>query len=480
MAVAAAARTRMTPLTLRDFLEQSSSEGFRSYPRFPAADDGGVGDLAPPVRLLIEAGLRRSPSRSPSFYSFFHKSPGTLSKISRLSRSLSRRFRGGFLRRREDGDDEEDDIDVDERDSFGLPSPVVSSCSSSEWERAESSCTELATTTEEGEEEKCASEYEKTSQSSTGGSIAFHGAADAGGDGHKEEVDGEPVGCNLEMEDKPQLSPVSVMDFPYDDDDEDDDHGEEGSDPGGMCSPSFQQCLAELQRSKAELLHKIRRLEKLKTQVVVPVDLEAQFTESDSGLSHDACTERTNANTNSTSDDTATTTTAPATPRSGGERQCTDDDDQDDGHGAEQQQHGRLLARLLESVAVVAKDEITEWLLLDFFAEGVDRLRAAGKPISDREEAVLLRAAGEWARGAGQQWGVGDVVFSGWAAVADMERSRRWMCVAEERQDAGAEVEGLVMDALVDELVDDLRGAGAAAVGPELHGVAGCNVLWGR
>uniref|UniRef100_J3LJB2 DUF4378 domain-containing protein n=1 Tax=Oryza brachyantha TaxID=4533 RepID=J3LJB2_ORYBR len=419
MAVAAAARTRMTPLTLRDFLEQSSSEGFRSYPRFPAADDGGVGDLAPPER------------------------------------SLSRRFRGGFLRRREDGDDEEDDIDVDERDSFGLPSPVVSSCSSSEWERAESSCTELATTTEEGEEEKCASEYEKTSQSSTGGSIAFHGAADAGGDGHKEEVDGEPVGCNLEMEDKPQLSPVSVMDFPYDDDDEDDDHGEEGSDPGGMCSPSFQQCLAELQRSKAELLHKIRRLEKLKTQVVVPVDLEAQFTESDSGLSHDACTERTNANTNSTSDDTATTTTAPATPRSGGERQCTDDDDQDD-------------------------DEITEWLLLDFFAEGVDRLRAAGKPISDREEAVLLRAAGEWARGAGQQWGVGDVVFSGWAAVADMERSRRWMCVAEERQDAGAEVEGLVMDALVDELVDDLRGAGAAAVGPELHGVAGCNVLWGR
>uniref|UniRef100_A0A0E0A1C9 Uncharacterized protein n=1 Tax=Oryza glumipatula TaxID=40148 RepID=A0A0E0A1C9_9ORYZ len=42
------------------------------------------------------------------------------------------------------------------------------------------------------EEEKCASassasEYEKTSQSSTG-SVAFHGAADAGGDGHKLSV----------------------------------------------------------------------------------------------------------------------------------------------------------------------------------------------------------------------------------------------------------------------------------------------------
>ncbi|EAZ25368.1 hypothetical protein OsJ_09185 [Oryza sativa Japonica Group] len=186
MAVAAPAR-RLTPLTLRDFLEQSSSEGFRAYPRFPVADEGVAGgDLAPPVRLLIEAGLRRSPSRLPSFYNFFHKSPGTLAKISRLSRSLSRRFRDGLWRRRgEDDGEEDDDIAVDERDSLGLPSPVVSSCSSSECEYMAESEAELATT----EEEKCASassasEYEKTSQSSTG-SVAFHGAADAGGDGHK-------------------------------------------------------------------------------------------------------------------------------------------------------------------------------------------------------------------------------------------------------------------------------------------------------
>lgn len=57
----------------------------------------------------------------------------------------------------------------------------------------------------------------------------------------QEDVGDEPVGRKLEMEDKQQLSPVSVLDFPFDDDD-----GEEGSD-AGMCSPSFQQCLAELQ-----------------------------------------------------------------------------------------------------------------------------------------------------------------------------------------------------------------------------------------
>ncbi|KAG8073186.1 hypothetical protein GUJ93_ZPchr0006g40914 [Zizania palustris] len=422
---------RTTPLTLQDFLEQayeSSSEGFRSYPRcpaFPAAGDDGV-DLSAPVRLLIEAGLHRSPSRSPSFYSIFHKSPGsTLAKISRLSRTLSRRFREGFWRRRED-DEEEDAINViDERDSFGLPSPVVSSCSASESEYAYSDTEPAA-----AEEDKCASasEYEKTSSSSTC-SIAFDGVADAGGDGHK-ALDGEPMGRHLEMEDKQQLSPVSVMDFPFDDD-------------AGVCSPSFQRCLAELQRSKTLLLHKIRRLEGL-TQVVVPVDLEAQFTEeSDSGQYSDDA--RTHLQSSSTSSDTGTATTT--SPRPVGERQCAGQEE----HGGEEH---RLLARLLESVA--AEDGITEWLLLDFFSEGVDRLRAAGKPLDDREEAALLRAAGEWARGAGQRWGVGDVLLAGDAAVAGMERPRRWMCVGEEERDVGEEVEGLVMDALLDELVGDL------------------------
>uniref|UniRef100_A0A0D9VNQ5 DUF4378 domain-containing protein n=1 Tax=Leersia perrieri TaxID=77586 RepID=A0A0D9VNQ5_9ORYZ len=437
------------PLTLRDFLEQSSSEGFRSYPRYPVPDDvdngsggsvvggGGGGDhlddLAPPVRLLIEAGLRRSPSTRlpPSFYGFFHKSPGTLAKI---SRSLSRRFRDGFSWRRRENDGDDDDIGVDERDEFGWPSPVVSSCSSSDTEE-EMAMENLASAS--------ASEKEEMSQSSTG-SVAFEGAADAGGDGHnkEEEVDGEPVGRNLEMEDKQQLSPVSIMDFPFDDDDDDEGGGEEVRDAGAMCSPSFEQCLAELQRSKAELVHKIRRLEGL-TQVVVPVDLDAQSTESDS--SPDT---RTHLNSNnSSSDDTATSTPTTTSPRADVEQQkCTDV--QDD--------HRLLFARLVESSSATDDDENTAWLLHDFFAEGVDRLRASGKPVTDREEAALAREADAWARGAGQRWGVRDVVFSGGSALAEMERSRRWMCVGEEERDVGAEVEALVVDALVDELLRDL------------------------
>ncbi|BAT10289.1 Os10g0214501 [Oryza sativa Japonica Group] len=96
--------------------------------------------------------------------------------------------RDGLWRRRDEDDGEEEDIAVDERDSLGLPLPVVSNCSSSECEYMAESEAELAKT----EEEKCASassasEYEKTSQSSTR-SVAFHGAADAGGDGHKLSV----------------------------------------------------------------------------------------------------------------------------------------------------------------------------------------------------------------------------------------------------------------------------------------------------
>jgi hypothetical protein len=48
------------------------------------------------------------------------------------------------------------------------------------------------------------------------------------------------------------------------------------------------------------------------------------------------------------------------------------------------------------------------------------------------------------------------VVLSGKAALDDMERSRRWMCVGEEERDVGADVEGAVVDALVDELVTEL------------------------
>ena len=46
---------------------------------------------------------------------------------------------------------------------------------------------------------------------------------------------GRKIEANMMVEDKQQLSPVSVLDFPFDDDD-----GVEGSDAGACSFPAFQ------------------------------------------------------------------------------------------------------------------------------------------------------------------------------------------------------------------------------------------------
>jgi hypothetical protein len=157
-----AAAARGPPVTLRDFLElgcDSSSDGFRSYPRcLPWADD------APPARLLhVEAAdLRRNPpSRSPSSASSLVSlaaswspsrsspssslfslaargpGPGALARISSLSRSFSRRIKEGLWRRREEDGDGDGLYFDDDRDSCGFPSPQVSSCSASDSDESE-------------------------------------------------------------------------------------------------------------------------------------------------------------------------------------------------------------------------------------------------------------------------------------------------------------------------------------------------------
>ena len=68
-------------------------------------------------------------------------------------------------------------------------------------------------------------------------------------------MDGDPAGSSVESmmaEQQQQLSPVSVLDFPFHHDDDDDD-GDERSD-AGTCSPSsFQQCQPDLQRKRTLL-----------------------------------------------------------------------------------------------------------------------------------------------------------------------------------------------------------------------------------
>jgi len=219
------------------------------------------------------------------------------------------------------------------------------------------------------------------------------------------------------------------------------------------------------------LLHKIGRYDGGGVaQGIDPVDLDARFTAatsgSESGESADASTRLVTTTSGSSTDSSSSAETT-----------ATRHDDNDEAehqsaerspsphHQAEQEEPDdecRLLARLLEhDAAAVAclDDEVSRVLVLDFFAEGADRLihsAAGGRPLDDDRSEALVGAAAEWLRGAGPRWGIGDVVLSGKAALDDMERSRRWMCVGEEERDVGADVEGAVVDALVDELVTEL------------------------
>uniref|UniRef100_A0ACD5WPR0 Uncharacterized protein n=1 Tax=Avena sativa TaxID=4498 RepID=A0ACD5WPR0_AVESA len=454
-------------MTLRDLLElsceSSCSEGFRTYPRrlpWHGDDDDAAQlrakskeDAAAPVRLLIEADLRRSPSRTLSSI-LFPRSPRSLANVSRLTRSLSRRL---VFWRRHRGD-ADGGSDTDERDSLGLPSPVVSSCSASECSESVAGAADDMLPDAEQHESSASEQSEKPSPSTSSGIAgslddAHDGAA--AGDGHK-ALDGDHAVES--MEDKQQLSPVSVLDFPFHDEDDD---GDERSDAGTCsCSPSFLHCQPDLQRSNP-VLHKIRRLAP-QAAVDPRADLEPRFVASDdsSVASVSASDDAQQAQSGSSSAATATTSTAPSS-----------HDEQhpipDDAERESSDLRHRLLARVLkdDDGAAAAASDATERLLLDFFAEELDRGRSVKvgpvvgmvKPSDhDHDEEELVRAAKEWVQGLGTQWGVEDVLFAGPAALADMDRERRWACVGQEEREVAAEVEGILMDALLAELVRDL------------------------
>jgi hypothetical protein len=220
---------------------------------------------------------------------------------------------------------------------------------------------------------------------------------------------------------------------------------------------------------KKKAPHKIRRFDGSTTEA--QVDLEAQFTtSSESGGDsvddvHGRCAHLPSSDSSCSTIDSeaAETSTAPLRGDYEGEehrRIIVDERSQQAEHADEY----RLLAKLLDvdDDTAAAVDEIAEWLLLDFFAEGIGSsmvgttAKQASLDDGSKVTAVLVETAVDWLRGSGPQWGIGDVMFSGESALKDMERGRRWMCVREEEQDVGVQVEAFVMDGLVDELVTEL------------------------
>ncbi|KAF6983856.1 hypothetical protein CFC21_001953 [Triticum aestivum] len=385
------------PLRLKDLLEldcdSCSAAGFRCYPRHlcvPAAAPLRARHNALHEPAEAPRGLGRSPSLRHPLLSI---------------RTLSRRLRDGFSWRRREEEEEEKAATV----------PAVSSSSSSDSESSESGSST---------ERKSESDFSASSTESL-----HAGAATSTACTREEDKEEAMDSGSKEADDKEQLSPVAVMDFPFDDDYEDDAVEEEEGRVGGAaaCSTSFSDSLAQLhQRRNIQMHYKIRRRFGSVGEVGA-VDLDETFAAaSDSDGLGSVPVQQPEYFC------AATALSCPEGRRSVGV--CQDPDEHN------------LLVGTVSAVCA------SERLLLDFFAE----TRKNGT-LKNFEAAARL--AEDWIEGTGARWGLKEVLCGRERLVAEMDRSRRWSArlgeVEEERQ-IGVVVAGLLIDELVAGLVTDL------------------------
>ncbi|KAG2539814.1 uncharacterized protein LOC120687181 [Panicum virgatum] len=423
--MAAGAGGAAAPLRLKDLLEldcdSCSAAGFRCYPRRLLGEPP-----APATRHLLEPpslSLRRQ--RRPS-------------KLSSLSRSLSRRLGSGgglFWRRR--GEDE---------DAAAAAAAAAPSGSGSE---SGASSAETATSDGSASAGRRGSRCESDSDLSTAATSAGDEQHEAMKRGSRSRSSSGASEAD-DKEDQQQLSPVAVMDFPSDDDGDADD--------AAACSPSFS--LARLQRRKMlRPQHKIRRFGN--TEELGPVDLEARLaaTSDTDDLAGDAPAQRVVIQCRT--GDAAAFAPRPSRSHRGAGVVRRDPDE-----------HGLLELLLLMDAGA---DRVSRRLLLDLFVETKRRRdprahpedlpAAAGlllllpppRKAEWWEDGEVLAAARSWMYGAGsERWGLKDMLRGGEAVLAEMERARRWMRVGEEEREVGAVVAGMLADQLVDEVVWDL------------------------
>ncbi|XP_010919215.1 uncharacterized protein [Elaeis guineensis] len=361
-----------------------------------------------------------------------------------LARSLSKRLKGRFWKKR--GKEEENDSRVrvkdivrlrpfeegEEKKSFEFASPVVSS-RSSRWETetdtsgseflllsiGSSDCLGEIDAAGDGDVTSNDKNCSPPRQSPTGkmfvggDSVSVETAT-----GHR-EPESERMACpGCQSVETEQLSPVSVMDFPYEDE-------EEPSSP----SLSFQQSLANIERTKLQLLQKIRRFESLAE--LEPMDLVDRLSSFDDQLE--------------SSDHVAS-------------------DDGKDAHRDTVETRAWDLLWDLEARAQLGPLGCIEKLLVDFF---VERLSSSDSADQDRpsrcrkhvgitsgacEPEEILKAAGKWIDGASSRK---VEEFPGEAEIKEMEVNGRWRCFDEEEEEVAVDLVDVILGSLVRELVLD-------------------------
>ncbi|TVT99717.1 hypothetical protein EJB05_54917, partial [Eragrostis curvula] len=373
------------PLMLKEWLELESSaelsrDGFGCYPRHLAAELRSAsgrrrngGDVIARVSAAVRAALLRTPS-------------GREGEAGALPRSLSRRLRVGFWKKRR-GEREEMDMRVPSCSAAvacgrrdGSSSPAMSPRRTS-WE---------------------------------GRRAGVDGAGFGSRRSHEEEVAGSACETSRhldeEREEEQRLSPVSVMDFPGQDEDDGNNqtggncHGEDDGDDETM-SPTFARNMANIQRASQLLLQKIRQFEQLAE--LDPSDVDAATTATEDASCHVA------------------------------ESDIEDETIQD-------------LLGILQVSSPVAACRFQK-LLEDFFRDGLASSCHRERSDDPDTTKLLLANAKSWLDG---RYSV--LRSDGKAEVEEIERLGRWRFFREDEQKLLAiDVEGGIFWSLVEELVED-------------------------
>uniref|UniRef100_A0ACD5U4M9 Uncharacterized protein n=1 Tax=Avena sativa TaxID=4498 RepID=A0ACD5U4M9_AVESA len=399
------------PLRLKDLLEldcdSCSAAGFRCYPRHLC------------VAAPLPARHETTTTTTAEAHSVFGRSRSLRHPMLSI-RSLSRRLRGSFSWMR--------------RDEEATPGVTTSSSCISDYSESSESPGSSSSTDRKSESDDFSS-----AGSSAESLHAVVTTATTDGQEHEEmergsKEAGTGSGTGSEADDKEQLSPVAVMDFPFDDDEDDavveDAQGITSDDGAGSpCSPSSSDSLAQLrQRRNIQLKQKMRHFRTIGE--IAAVDLGDRFAALDSSDGHGGVPEQYRC---------PDTDEAKAPSRPEGHRNAHIYPDEHD-------LVALLLTRTLSGV------DVSERLLLDFFAEA----RRLGT--TENCEAAA-RLAQDWVEGTGARWGLKEVLCGREDLVAEIDRGQRWSSHVgeeEEKRTIGVVVAGLVIDEMLRELVNDL------------------------
>lgn len=359
-----------------------------------------------------------------------------------LTRSLSRKlFRKSFWNlKKADKEEEEEKNDIrrwrlfreilndqNEPSDQNTHRSSLTSSNSKSWEESEFTSENLRCSSGNSESSSTSNDVVESKTDLPVKKVSKRVGVTVGEDSMLEATNNTYSGTNTKWpnEEKEQFSPVSVLDSPFEDDEE-------------ISSP-FESSLACIEGTKQKPMHKTRRIECLAQ--LEPLDLEKRIALSE--FNHEA-------------------PQSPMLPYCSLSTQDNNTFNKKEVNQTEQLKAQELLdlIRTKSSPSTGVKFKVDN-LLLDFIRERIEEINnanASTRRRCDNEfQHELLKVTEDWFSGQPQELLLGWEVQDGRKVyVKDMEKGGKWSILVEEKEEVALEVEIEVLNTLLSELLLDL------------------------